>query len=84
MPFPDIIFLDINMPAMDGWEFLEKYSELKDSLPHYPVVIMLSTSLNPDDELRAQSIPEISEFFNKPMTLEMIALAIAKYFTVYQ
>lgn len=79
-PFPDLIFLDINLPAMDGWEFLEKYRELKNNLEYQPVIIMLSTSINPDDKVKALSIPEVSDFHNKPMTPEMIETIVSEYF----
>src|SRR5258708_36657106 len=46
-PRPDLIFLDINMPAMDGWEFLDKYKELPKDQKAEIVLIMLTTSLNP-------------------------------------
>lgn len=84
LPFPELIFLDINMPAIDGWEFLAKYKLLKNSLQHTPVIIMLSTSLNPDDKLRALSIPEVSDFQYKPMTPEMIQSIMATHFPDYQ
>jgi CheY-like chemotaxis protein len=77
IPSPDLIFLDINMPAMNGWEFLEEYKKLH--LKSRTVVVMLSTSLFPEDKLKAVAIPEISGFMSKPITAEKVEEAIEKY-----
>ena len=66
----DLIFLDINMPAMNGWEFLEHYKNLDSSKKAKGVLIMLSTSLNPDDHGNASKIDVVDGFQTKPLTEE--------------
>jgi CheY-like chemotaxis protein len=83
-PYPELIFLDINMPAMNGWEFLDRYSQLKQPSAQKPVIIMLTTSINPDDQLKAEKIPLIDGFENKPITSNMVEKLITKYFHEYQ
>lgn len=66
----DIIFLDINMPRMDGFEFLDRaVNELKPSFSNL-VIIMLTTSLNPEDKIRADSYSIVRDYITKPLTLD--------------
>lgn len=77
---PQLIFLDINMPAMNGWEFLEEYRKLSDEEKAEIIIIMLTTSLNPIDRKRAEKIPEISGFETKPLTMEILKNIFEKFF----
>lgn len=69
---PDLIFLDINMPAMDGWEFLAEYKKLKNLPVEKIKVVMLTTSQNPDDAIKAEAIAGVYSYKNKPLTRQMI------------
>ncbi len=69
---PDLILLDINMPGMNGWEFLEEYKNIKFPENKTPIICMITTSLNPDDKLRASKIPALSGFYLKPFSLELL------------
>jgi CheY-like chemotaxis protein len=69
---PELIFLDINMPGMNGWDFLDEYQDIEKAQGVGKVVVMLTTSLDPFDKARAKQIKEISEFRSKPLTCEML------------
>lgn len=64
---PDVIFLDINMPYMDGWEFIDHFAKLKPNLAKPITVYMVSSSVVPDDVDRAKAISEITDYLIKPI-----------------
>lgn len=67
---PDYIFLDINMPFVDGWMFLQDYSGLKNNLSKDISIFMVSSSIDPRDIHRARSIPDVREYVIKPVSKE--------------
>lgn len=69
---PDIILLDVNMPIMDGWDFIEEFSQLHPSLPKKVHVYMVTSSIDSRDKERASRISEISDFVIKPITEEQL------------
>ncbi|EMY76323.1 response regulator receiver domain protein [Leptospira weilii serovar Ranarum str. ICFT] len=79
-PFPDLIFLDINMPGMNGWEFLEEYKNLDPELQTSTIIVMLTTSDNPDDKNKFNQFGSPSDFKTKPLTNVMMDEILARYF----
>lgn len=77
---PELIFLDINMPAMDGWGFLERYAQSTIANKDAIIVVMLTTSFNPEDELAAREIGVIDDYRNKPLTATMLEAILRQHF----
>ena len=79
-PHSDLIFLDINMPGMNGWEFLKEYNKLDKALQSRAIIIMLTTSDNPDDVAKANTNSFVSDYITKPLTKKIMKDIIEKYF----
>jgi CheY-like chemotaxis protein len=75
-----LILLDINMPIMDGWEFLQAYKALDTKPKDEIIIVMITTSSNLEDEKRAAEIPEVAGFAHKPLRLAMVEDILKKHF----
>ncbi len=65
--FPAYIFLDIDMPMMDGFQFLEEFEKLDDIAKKDTKIVMLTASINPKDKERAESHDNFVQYLNKPL-----------------
>ncbi|MFN0048575.1 MAG: response regulator [Cytophagales bacterium] len=70
---PDIIFLDVNMPVMDGWQFLDEFILFKDILPKTVLIYMVSSSVDERDISRANRIKEVTGYMLKPIGQKKMA-----------
>jgi CheY-like chemotaxis protein len=77
---PDILFLDVNMPVMDGWEFLEEYLLIKPMIPKKIVIYMVTSSVDEKDVLRAKNISALSGYLVKPISSQKIEEVILGIF----
>ena len=68
---PDLILLDLHMPIIDGWQFLEKYRSFKEKIDKKITIYIITSSMNPDDLIIARGISEVTNYLVKPITLEM-------------
>ena len=65
---PDIVFLDINMPIMDGFQFVEEFRKMPSRIKEQCRIVMLTTSIDPSDKERCDEDNLIEKFISKPLT----------------
>src|SRR5687768_4631121 len=69
---PDTIFLDIRMPEMDGFQFLEEFDKLPAEVTSRVTIYMLSSSIDPKDISRANENKYVAKFLTKPLSIEKL------------
>ncbi len=69
---PDIILLDIDMPLMDGFQFLDEFEKLANTTKKKCKIVMLTSSINPQDFNRSKNYHNVMLYLNKPLSHESI------------
>ena len=69
---PTIIFLDINMPVMNGWDFLEEFDKIKPRFKSLPRIYLLSSTVDPEDYKKAKNFSLVQDFISKPLSKEAL------------
>jgi CheY-like chemotaxis protein len=69
---PEIIFLDINMPIMNGWDFLEEFENIKTMFQELPRIYILSSTVDPEDYKKAKAFSLVESFISKPLSKESL------------
>jgi CheY-like chemotaxis protein len=72
-----IILLDLNMPVMNGWEFLAEFHYLKEELKFSSTIYIVTSSLNPEDKNNCISNTDVKKYLNKPMSKKDIELILS-------
>lgn len=74
---PDVILLDLNMPVVDGWDFLEAFEKFQSDLKKQIRVFIVTSSVDEKDRLRSQTFSFVKGFISKPLSPDIIRSTIA-------
>ncbi|MFT7377332.1 MAG: two-component system chemotaxis response regulator CheY [Sphingobacteriales bacterium] len=74
-----LILLYINMPVLNGWDFLSEYIKIKLAISEFEKVVMLTSSNYPKDMDKAKLFPEVEYFIIKPLNLDQVKTLLNKY-----
>lgn len=69
---PNVILLDLNMPIMDGWTFLDEYQKIKDQLAREIRIFIISSSVDEKDRLRSEEYSTVRGFICKPLSPDLL------------
>jgi len=75
---PDIILLDINMPVLDGWEFMDEFQNLKSKINKKINIFIVSSSIAVEDKNKAETYGEIMRYMSKPVTVDVLVELASK------
>lgn len=75
---PEVILLDLNMPVMDGWEFLERFTKIKNRLNSPITLYVVSSSINSADIEKAMSLSTVENYFVKPVNIDKLEAIFIK------
>lgn len=70
---PQYLFLDINMPFLDGFNFLDEFEKLDTQIKSMMKIVMLTSSVNPDDIEKSKKYPRVFKFIHKPLTEKILS-----------
>lgn len=76
--FPEIILLDLNMPVMDGWRFLEEFTKIKTGKNVKTTLYIVSSSINPMDLSRAKEFSLVTDYLIKPVNIDQFEALFVK------
>jgi len=80
--FPAMIFLDINMPVMNGWDFLDQYNQIiPEHIQSNSILCILSSSVYKDDIDKANTYTQVKEYVPKPLTTDYLKTLFKKHFS---
>jgi CheY-like chemotaxis protein len=76
--FPDIILLDLEMPEMDGWDFLDELLRIENRFRKDATIYVASSSIALEDKMKVKKYPSVKDFLSKPMNLEKLKVIAAE------
>jgi CheY-like chemotaxis protein len=76
---PEVILLDIYMPVLDGWGFLERYNEIKGELSRKISIYIISSSNHPKDYSKAEEFADVQAYFEKPVTIDILKEMVSRF-----